>query len=198
MRLLHFLNEEGRGQPATNVPPRLYHVTPLGDDILRSGFKSLAQLGRGAGTLGGAEQEGISFTTRENAQTYWEGMEVARRAAQGEYDIRDRAMMSEIGAMAGYNVNDALSAFDRVAQEHARRGPEAVLFNYLQVLAMGGKFPVMMGTRFPDALKTAKKISILEIDSRGPQSIRFLPSESEYKVYDPENFDYSTLREISP
>jgi hypothetical protein len=61
-----------RTQAAQEVPPKVYHATPYPDSILSEGFKL-----RSEQTFGGHEAEYISATSRDNAQTYAEGLQLA-------------------------------------------------------------------------------------------------------------------------
>jgi len=155
-------------------PERLYHATYSASKILEEGFKSSADLG--SQVLGGSAGHLISFTTRENAEVYRNGLDVARKAAQGELDDDDA-----VDAATQFNV-----AEDRAREllsETKREGNNYHEF-FQRVSMEGKKFPLFMGGSWPENLKTAEPASIVSVASQGIEDIRYNPGESEWRVGD--------------
>ena len=205
---------------ATAMPPWIYHVTPDLDAIMRTGhFMTAQQQGIGKEVMGGASTDAVSFTTEHNAQSYQEGLEIYRHAAQGYYDWNDVQMMYAIAERYGLS----WQMFDQIRQEMQKwmmqsqeKRNEHIVSEYLSKISFysflhsrkvpGTDFlPLVLrqGGAFPARLKNSKGIAIVAISPRpgngkpGPQQVQWVATEQEWKIRDPQNFDYTTLKVVS-
>ena len=82
-----------------------------------------------------------------------------------------------------------------VKQKLYRKDDEWALFETLQQLALWskGKFPLIMGSKFPIRLKNSIDVNIVRVKSKGIQKTTWNNGEHEWKVYDPENIDMSSF-----
>jgi len=180
------------GSKWQDPPARLYHATFASDKIASQGFRTADDLGGDSDVLGGSIRNGVSFTTKENAETYREGLEVAWRAAKGEIDPDDISTMLRLGSKFGLEpraMRQILNRFDD--KNKAKR-----TFKILQAVSLEGrKFPLFMGTNWPrTVIETSTPPQIVSIDSSGPDEWSYNPSETEWRIHDPKRIDKESLR----
>lgn len=207
--------------PGQQMPEWIYHVTSDAEAIMGSKqFLPSSQLAAGQQVMGGASDDAVSFTTLLNAENYQEGLEIYRRAAQGAYDWNDKAIMYALCDHYGLNY----AAYKEIMNQMEgwlRRGGETdsqqIVSEFLSKVSFYSFLharktksprwlPVVLrqGSSFPLRLARSPGIAILAVSSRaghgkpGPQKVKWAASEHEWKVYDPENFDYLTLKVVSP
>lgn len=156
------------------APPKvLYHATFNADEIVSDGFKSSDDLGKQV--LGGSASHLVSFTTKENAEIYRNGLEHARLAARGE--LSDGEM---IEAATQYNVTADRA---RKLMIDARQSRGDASHEFFQRVAMEGKtFPLFMGGSWPEAMKTAKPAEIVGVPSADATDLYYNPGETEWRV----------------
>ncbi|MFA5376354.1 MAG: phage minor head protein [Dehalococcoidia bacterium] len=160
------------GHPGYVEPPdQLYHATFAADKIKTEGLKSSDELGQQ--TLGGSASNLISFTTKDNAEKYRDGLNIARKAARGEL-TRDEL----VSAGVTHGVSEA-----RVNDLMLQHGDND--FAVLQAVSLEGKqFPLFMGTGWPDHLKDAKPASTIFIRTADVKDLYYNPGETEWRVGD--------------
>ena len=65
--------------------------------------------------------------------------------------------------------------------------PAKKSFDVLQKVSFAGKqFPLFMGGNWPESVKNARPASIVAIKSSGPSDWTYNPSETEWRIRDPE------------
>lgn len=175
------------GRNWVDPPPVLWHATFAGDAIRRDGFKTAEELGHDV--LGGVSRNTVSFTTRENAEQYLKGLQVARDVAQGRLDVRDPGTAEYVGSLFGASPEGVAWVWKNT---HLARGasgdsPPRWGFNFLQLLSMEthGRFPLFMGGDWSDAVKNAPPPSLVGVESASGRDMSYNPSETEWRVGDP-------------
>ena len=165
-------------------PEKLYHATYAADEIAASGFKTAEQLGPSSDVLGGSRRDSVSFTTKANAEKYRIGLEVARRAAQGEINPDDFNALKQIGQQFGVPPSEMRKIADANSNIH---DPKKRLFSILQGVSFAGRqFPLFMGGNWTDTVAKAKPAKLVEIDSKGPENWSYQPGETEWRIGDPQ------------
>ena len=160
-------------------PERLYHATFAGDQIASEGFKSADEVGKQ--TLGGTSGHLVSFTTEENAKLYMDGLNAARSAARGEMDESELTKTGERFGVSSEQMGQILS-------HYSKGSPSKRAFDVLQAVAMRGKkFPLFMGSDWPDHLATSDPATVVSVPSAGVEDIYYNPSEKEWRVADYKN-----------
>ena len=159
-------------------PPKLYHATFSGDAIKRDGFKSGQDAGKTV--LGGAGNHTISFTTKENAETYAEGLRDAQKGARGELSNED---LVRLAPRYGTTENTMRRIVAEAAAKTSNRAD--IAFQALQQLSFEGKkFPLFMGGSWPQGIDKAGAPTVLALDASKVKDIAYSPAETEWRVGD--------------
>lgn len=173
-------NQPG-GKDWVDPPEKLYHATYAADAIAENGFKTADELG--GAVLGGSKTDSVSFTTKENAETYRRGLEIAREAAQGRLPF-DMGTAKAVANKFGIGPADFASLWQDSGK---RRGDDAdKWFHYLQGVSFRGRqFPLFMGGGWPKAVvESAKPPQVVEISSKGPEQYTYNKGETEWRIED--------------
>jgi hypothetical protein len=163
------------------VPPpeTLYHATFNADDIIAQGFKSGDEVGKQV--LGGSASHLVSFTTKENAETYRNGLEHARLAATGQ--LSDSEM---IQVATQYNVSEDRAK--KLMQDVSSQRHNNPSLEFFQRVSMEGKtFPLFMGGTWPEHIKNAGPAEIVAVQSSRAGDVYYNPGETEWRVGDYQN-----------
>ncbi len=175
------------------MPERVYHATFAGDKIASDGFKTADELGGAADVLGGSNRAAVSFTTKENAEAYRDGLEVAWKAARGDLNPDDTASMFEIGAQFGVDAPSMKKILPRFEGEKDK--PKRLFGILQQVSFKGKKFPLFMGSDWTGTVKNSKTPpSIVSASSSGLKDVVYAPSETEWKVHDARSIDSGSIQ----
>jgi hypothetical protein len=211
---------EGERGPVQQMPELIYHVTPDANAIMGSKqFLPASKLAEDQQVLGsGSVTDAVSFTTLSNAENYQEGLEIYRHAARGAYDWNDKSERYSICEYYGLNYKTYEEIMSQVEDWIRRSGssdPQKLWYEFMQKVSFYSFLHarktkshrwlplVLSGGSFSPRLVQSPGIAILAISPRaghgksGPQKVKWASSEHEWKVYDPENFDYSTLQVVS-
>jgi hypothetical protein len=214
------VQSHGDSGPGERMPPLIYHVTPDAEAIMGSKkFLPASQLATDQQVMGGASDDAVSFTTLQNAENYQEGLEIYRHAAQGAYDWNDKEMMYALCNHYGLDYaayQEIMNQMEDWLRRSGEKDSQQIVSEFLSKVSFYSflharkiKSPrwlplvLRLGASFPSRLVQSPGIAILGISPReghgkpGPQVIKWAASEHEWKVYDPENFDYSTLKVVS-
>jgi hypothetical protein len=188
-------NEPG-GKDWRDPPAELYHATLFGDEIAKTGFRPLDQLDPAHRVLGGSDIRSMSLTTRENAERYRAGVEVAMQAAQGRMPW-DRSEAVAVAGRFGVSGEHAAGIWRDVNDKWLRgKGDDdRRWFDFLQAVSFAGRqFPLFVGSRWPDSIMTATKPPrIVKVALGGANQLTYNPSETEWKVNDPERLKVLAL-----
>lgn len=162
------------GHPDYVSPPEtMYHATFSGKQIREQGFKSGDEVGQH--TLGGTASHTVSFTTKQNAEIYRDGLSTARSAAKGE--MTDDQMVS---AAVKFGVSE-----DQAKKLLRDIGPKGHGFEFFQLVSMKGKqFPLFMGGSWPSFLATAPEPEVLAVRSADVMDVYYNPGEKEWRIAD--------------
>jgi hypothetical protein len=176
--------EQPGGKDWIDPPEKLYHATYAAEEILAGGFRTADELG--TQVLGGSKTDSVSFTTKENAEIYRDGLAVARLAARGELPFTPEKL-TEIAARFGVTDRATLRAIwrDAATGQMATADDPKKWFNALQRVSMEGRvFPLFMGGNWPPSVRTARPPAILEVNSRGPERYSYNKGETEWRIED--------------
>jgi hypothetical protein len=182
------------------LPAFLYHVTTAGSDIDRDGFRTADQHGRGT-VLGGSFSDAVSFTSNpRRAENYRAALEFARELFhENLFDNPSRLWM----LLRPFNPH-----YDKLKQllDFVRRQPEAERADYLLLYLAGvteGRFPAMFGGGMRRRVTPDAQVNVIRISTApgggkpGPQKWTVNPQEEEYRIYDPQNIDHSSMEFVS-
>lgn len=184
-----------------SIPPKLYHVTLAAPAILSGGFKTSDQLG-GSMVLGGSNGEALSTTdSRIRADEYAHGLQLAVLAADGKIAVDDDLL--DTCQSFGVSFSQARELIQDIQKDKARNrwDDKKASHEFFQRLSFAGrKFPLFMGSSWPRTVAAANgdydKVKTLELGTAGPQIWGYVPSEDEFRIFDPENIDRSTIRVV--
>ena len=172
-------------------PATLYHVTLFANEILSRGF--LLPSKAKVSVLGGST-DAVSFTDDLTfAKMYANGMQVAIEAAKPNFradEPQEWAVLLRQYKFNPYPVTTDILPKVLKDREKYRWPNRKVAFEVLQQYSFWTrKFPLFMGGSFPDAILKADSmdVTILAIDSEGPQWWGYNPHEREFRIFDPEN-----------
>lgn len=210
---------QSHGDPGQQMPEWIYHVTPDANAVMGSKrFLTASELGIDQQVLGGSVTDAVSFTTFPNAENYQEGLEIYRHAARGDYNWNDQSERYSICEYYGLNYKTYEEIMEQMNDWIRRGGPkdtQELWYEFMQKVSFYSFLHarkikshrwlplVLSGGSFSPRLVNSPGIAILGISPRaghgktGPQKVKWAASEHEWKVYDPENFDYSTLKVVS-
>jgi len=114
--------------------------------------------------------------------------------------------MTNFGRQFGFNdkkMNDLIAWVNNYMPGASK---EKKILSLMQQMAIPGftpserarypRFPMIMGGSFPERLKDSEGITILAIKKGGVKKVEYNRGEDEWRVYDPENLDYNSLKTI--
>lgn len=178
---------EPGGAKWRDPPAVLYHATLFGPEIQDTGFRPLNELPGSHRVLGGSDTRSMSLTSRENAETYRDGIAVAIHAAQGILPW-DRDDAVGVADRFGVSAKEASGLWDETSRKYAAEPEHKRWFEFLQSVSFAGrKFPLFMGGQWPESVRTAKEPPrIVRVEMGEAKHVTYNPSETEWKVADPE------------
>jgi SPP1 gp7 family putative phage head morphogenesis protein len=155
-------------------PETLYHATFAGEKIRQEGFRSSSELG--IQVLGGSSSHLVSFTTKENAETYRDALDLARRAARDELSA---AELVHEGSKFGVSRHE----MQKIVAKYGDVNPRTS-FDILKDVSFAGKgkFPVFMGGGWSETVRDAVTPELVSTRSSSASEIYYNPSEKEWRV----------------
>lgn len=180
-----------------SLPEWLYHVTTAAEVIFREGFKTTLQHQKGT-VLGGGFPEAVSFTYNLNrAKLYGKALDVARTI------INDPESIKKLS----YHITDFSPNYNKLRQlkellEKTKEDEVVQTALFWLPAVTAGRFPAVFGAKIRDKLHLDSEIHLLKVSTKpghgkpGPKKWTTNPSEEEYRIYDPENFDNDTIEAL--
>lgn len=176
------------------LPSVLYHVTTAVDEILRNGFQTALQHGKGT-VLGGSFQDAVSFTSSlERAKYYKMALEVTQELLYENLAGDHKNLWYRIQRFKP-NYDKLKQLLELTDKKSGDEKIETILF--LLPSVTDGRFPAIFGGGLKQQLKPDSTISILQISGAGPQKWTTNPKEEEFRIYDPENIDKTSVDVIA-
>ena len=204
-------------------PDVLYHVTPRADKIMRSGFLPATLHGEGETLGGPAPDAVSFTDNLKTAQDYRDGLEILQKTVRGEFNKSDLHMIGEFYGLSYDEVKKRIKyvlenemrsewvqyeMWKQWSPEKAKAMEPQMDKDLVYLFVQGLHLEYNKGRprRMPwvfkqhaDKLKDAKGFNILQISTKpgngksGPMELTHHAGEHEWRVKDPQNFDYSTL-----